>query len=88
VTLQAGSSKIEPGVTPAKPVTLKWETFTQAADEAGMSGRYAGIDFASADMAGRKLGRLVADGAWSKAQSYFDGKTSSDTSMAGAAPAQ
>jgi len=88
VTLQAGSSIIEPGVTPTKPVTLKWGTFTQAADEAGMSGRYAGTDFLSADMAGRKLGRVVADGTWSKAQSYFEGKTSSPASLAGDAPAQ
>jgi len=36
VSLPAGSSKIEPGLTPAQPVTLKWETFTDAADEAGM----------------------------------------------------
>ena len=29
--------------------------------------------FAPADLAGRKLGCLVADCAWSKAQTYFDG---------------
>jgi hypothetical protein len=52
---------------------LKWETFTDAANEAGMSRRYGGIHFARADLAGRKLGRLVADRAWAKAQSYFDG---------------
>jgi hypothetical protein len=73
VTLPVGSSKIELGVTPAKPITLKWETFTEAADEAGMSRRYGGIHFARADLAGRQLGRLVADKVWSKAQSYFDG---------------
>jgi hypothetical protein len=77
VTLPAGSSKIEPGLTPAEPVTLKWETFIEAADEAGMSRRYGGIHFARADLAGRKLGRLVADRAWSKAQSYFDGSNTS-----------
>src|SRR5258707_6663214 len=35
-TLQAGSSRIEPGITPTKPITLKWETFTEAADQAGL----------------------------------------------------
>lgn len=75
--LPAGSSKIEPGLTPAKPVVLKWKTFTEAADEAGVSRRYGGIHFASADLAGRKLGRLVADRAWAKAQHYFDGSISS-----------
>jgi hypothetical protein len=73
VTLPIGSSKIEPGLTPSRPITLRWETFTDAANEAGMSRRYGGIHFASADLAGRRLGRLVADRAWAKAQSYFDG---------------
>jgi hypothetical protein len=75
VTLAAGSSKIEPGVTPVRPVTLHWETFTDAANEAGMSRRYGGIHFRAADLAGRLLGRFVANQAWQKAQSYFDGTT-------------
>jgi hypothetical protein len=73
VTLAAGSSQIEPGITPKQPVTLKWETFAEAANEAGMSRRYGGIHFARADVAGRKLGNLVAEKAWTKAQAYFDG---------------
>jgi hypothetical protein len=73
VMLPAGSSKIEAGVTPAHPITLEWETFTDAANEAGMSRRYGGIHFRAADLAGRLLGRLVAYQAWSKAQDYFNG---------------
>jgi hypothetical protein len=73
VTLPAGSSKIEHGVTPARPVVLKWETFTDAADEAGMSRRYGGIHFERADLAGRKLGKLVGEKVWLRAQSYFSG---------------
>ncbi|MBZ5679352.1 MAG: vanadium-dependent haloperoxidase [Acidobacteriia bacterium] len=73
VTLPAGSSKIEPGVTPARPVTLTWERFTDAANEAGISRRYGGIHFRAADLAGRLLGRLVAFEAWQKAQTYFQG---------------
>jgi REP element-mobilizing transposase RayT len=73
VTLPEGSSKIEPGSTPAYPVTLHWETFTDAANEASISRRYGGIHFRAADLAGRLLGRLVAFQAWSKAQSYFEG---------------
>jgi hypothetical protein len=77
VTLAAGSSKIEPRVTPAHPVTLRWKTFTEAANEAGMSRRYGGIHFARADVVGRLLGRMVANQAWQKAQSYFDGAAAS-----------
>jgi len=52
---------------------LSWNTFTSAANEAGMSRRYSGIHFRAGDLAGRLLGRLVAAQCWSKAQSYFLG---------------
>jgi hypothetical protein len=71
--LGAGSSRIEPGITPKQTLVLKWETFADAAADAGMSRRYGGIHFGRADMAGRKLGGLVADRAWDRAQCYFDG---------------
>jgi hypothetical protein len=74
-TFPAGSSKIEPGVTPAHALTLHWETFTEAATQAGLSGEYGGIHFHGADLAGRRLGRAVAAQAWSKTQSYFDGSS-------------
>jgi hypothetical protein len=73
VTLPVGSSLIEPGITPKQTVVLNWETFQDAAEEAGMSRRYGGIHFARADLAGRRLGHLVADRAWTKSQAYFDG---------------
>jgi hypothetical protein len=72
-TFAARSSKIEPGTTPVHPVTLRWETFANAANKAGMSGRYGGIHFQSADLAGRELGRSVAAQVWAKAQTYFGG---------------
>lgn len=75
VTLPGGSSKIEPGITPSEAITLKWDTFTDAANEAGVSRRYGGIHFRAADLAGRLLGRFVATLAWQKAQNYFDAKT-------------
>ncbi len=74
VTLPAGSSKIEPGVTPVHAVTLHWDTFTEAANEAGTSRRYGGIHFRGADLAGRLLGRVVASQAWTAAQTYFNGE--------------
>jgi hypothetical protein len=73
VTLPVGSSKIEPGITPAYPVVLKWNTFSVAANEAGMSRRYGGIHFRHADLAGRQLGHLVAAKGWTRAQEYFNG---------------
>jgi len=57
VMLAASSSKIEPGITPNHPITLQWDTFTTAADEAGISRRHGDIHFRAADLAGRLLGR-------------------------------
>ena len=72
VTIPAGSSQIDPGV-PAKPVTLRWRTFTDAADEAGISRRYGGIHFEAGDLAGRALGRQVGERVWAKSVTYFTG---------------
>jgi hypothetical protein len=73
VTLPAGSSKIEPGVTPAKPVVLSWKTLDAMADQAGMSRRYGGIHFESGDQQGRALGALTGLDVWQTAQKYFKG---------------
>ncbi|MGH9510563.1 MAG: vanadium-dependent haloperoxidase [Terriglobales bacterium] len=73
VTLAKGSSKIEPGITPAQSVVLQWKTFSDAANQAGISGLFAGVHFRRADFAGRTLGQLAAKKTWAKAQSYFDG---------------
>jgi hypothetical protein len=72
-TITPGSSRIEPGITPVHAVALNWSTFSEAADQAGLSRRYGGIHFRRADLAGRQLGRMVAAKAWAKAQSYFNG---------------
>jgi hypothetical protein len=72
-TAPTGSSSIEPGITPSHPVTLHWATYTDAADQAGMSRRYGGIHFKAADLAGRVLGRVVAVEVWTLALKYFDG---------------
>ena len=72
-TKPAGMSRIEPKVTPAADVTLRWDTFTDTANQAGMSRRYGGIHFVKGDMMGRALGRLVGAEAWKKAQDYIAG---------------
>jgi hypothetical protein len=74
VTFPAGSSRIEPGATPAQDLTLSWSTFKEAADQAGLSRRYGGIHFEHADLDGRAAGRLVAQQAWAKATGYFTGR--------------
>ena len=68
----AGQLRVEPG-TPASAVTLSWATFSDAADEAGLSRRYGGIHFPEGDLAGRAMGRQVGAQVWDKAQTYING---------------
>src|SRR5213595_3108342 len=73
VTLPAGSSKVEPGAVPQRAVTFSWATFSDAADQAGLSRCYGGIHFEQGDLDARATGRLAARRAWAKAQTYFNG---------------
>ncbi|NJN21848.1 MAG: vanadium-dependent haloperoxidase [Leptolyngbya sp. RL_3_1] len=54
-----------------KPVELTWATFSEAADEAGMSRRYGGIHFAPGDLVGRELGREVGRRVWEKSEAFL-----------------
>lgn len=72
-TIRAGSSVGEPGAVPATDITLFFPTFSDAADQAGMSRRYGGIHFAQGDLVGRGLGRVIGAAVWAKAKTYFDG---------------
>jgi len=75
VTLLPGTSRIEPGLVPAKSIILSWATFSEAADQAGMSRRLGGIHFEGGDLEGRALGRKIGVEAWRRAQTYFNGTT-------------
>ena len=74
VTIPAGSSRVEPGITPAVDVVLSWPTFTDAADQAGRSRRYGGIHFKAGDLVGRVLGAMVGARAWRAAADLFAGR--------------
>jgi hypothetical protein len=76
VTIPAGSSRVEPGITPAADVTLAWPTFHAAADQAGRSRRYGGIHFKDGDLVGRAVGCLVGARAWEAAAALFGGRRS------------
>jgi hypothetical protein len=60
-----GWSTFETNV-PQNPVNLYWATFTEAADEAGLSRIYGGIHFTSGDLESRTLGRNVGAAVWNK----------------------
>jgi hypothetical protein len=72
VIIPAHSSKYESN-TPATAVTLTWATFTDAANDAGMSRRWGGIHFYTGDVHGRGLGQQVATKVWGTGQNYIKG---------------
>jgi hypothetical protein len=71
--IPAGSSTVEPNAVPTRDVTLRWATFTDAANQAGLSRRYGGIHFQQGDLDARDTGRACAEIAWHLAQRYFAG---------------
>jgi len=50
-----------------------WGTYRHAANEAGLSGLYAGTQIAPDDLAGRRIGSKVGKQAWALAERYFSG---------------
>jgi FG-GAP-like repeat/ASPIC and UnbV len=58
---------------PSRAVTLQWASYADAADEAGTSGLYGGIDRRADDLAGRRLGARVGKTAWALARCYLAG---------------
>ena len=83
VTIPAGWSKVEPGLVPAQSMELCWDTFWNAAEEAGASRLYGGIHFRQGNEEGLILGRRVGEEVWRKAQTYFDGRAGAVVALAG-----
>lgn len=71
-TIGANSSSFESGV-PASAVTLHWDTFTDAANEAGISRLYGGIHYDAANREGAHCGRMVGEKVWEVGTQYIDG---------------
>lgn len=71
--VRAGSSAVEPGLVPARDITLSWPTFSAAADEAGISRLYGGIHFRNGDLQGRALGRRIGSQAYVRSRAYISG---------------
>ncbi|MCC6992099.1 MAG: vanadium-dependent haloperoxidase [Acidobacteria bacterium] len=74
VTIRAGSSLTEPGRAPAVDVTLTWPTFDDASREAGLSRRFGGIHFESADLASRAMGTAIGQQTWAAVERRLGGR--------------
>jgi hypothetical protein len=60
--------------SPSEIVVLRWATFQDAADEAGLSRRYGGIHFQDADLRGRDVGKKVGEVAFERAEELWSGE--------------
>ncbi len=57
----------------AEPIELRWNSFSEAAEEAGMSRLYGGIHFMQGNEKGLDMGKLVGKTVWNKCQSLWEG---------------
>jgi hypothetical protein len=73
VLIAAGSSRVEPGISPSKDIYLSYPTISSAVQAAGSSRLYGGIHFPFGDTEGRKLGGLVGNKVFEKASRLFNG---------------
>jgi hypothetical protein len=72
-TKPAHSMALEP-LLPSSDLILRWATFGEAAQQAGISRIYGGIHFDNANTAGLELGRTVGAQVFAKAQAYWRGQ--------------
>ena len=72
VTFRPGESRFE-DTTPTDELTLRWETFTEAADQSGISRIYGGIHFDDGNVNGLALGRAVARETFEAALGFMQG---------------
>ncbi|EGC35279.1 hypothetical protein DICPUDRAFT_152406 [Dictyostelium purpureum] len=76
VVIKAGSSIFETNCSfpvPRTDITLYWDTFTDAAQQACISRRYGGIHYDFSDIEARKMGRKIGELVWNKSQALFSG---------------
>jgi hypothetical protein len=70
---------VEPGKVgfdsayPKQPIGLSWGSFTEAAEQAGLSRLYGGIHFNNGNEFGKSMGKIVGTQVFQKSLSYFSG---------------
>ncbi len=72
VTFPPGSAQFDP-TTPTEELVLAWKTFSEAADEAGISRIYGGIHFEDGDLDGRAVGAEIGDAVYARAERFWEG---------------
>ncbi|KIG14626.1 hypothetical protein DB30_06505 [Enhygromyxa salina] len=73
VPIPAGSSIVEPAITPAADLNLHFPTFTDFATRCGYSRLWGGVHFEDAILASFELGDEIGAGAYEFVQAHIDG---------------
>ncbi len=73
VSYPAGSSRIEPGLTPARDMTLTFDTWSDFADACGQARHWSGVHFVAAIEASANYCSTFGDRAYEYNQSLMDG---------------
>jgi len=70
-----GSSRVEPGITPANDIALgPWTTWSEFEHECGLSRFWGGVHFLPAIEEGRPLGRAIGEIAYQFVKRHIDGQ--------------
>ncbi|MGW3498371.1 DUF6851 domain-containing protein [Streptomyces sp. NPDC001020] len=74
VTRAAGSSVVEPGVTPHQEIKLRWTSWTDWTRDCGLSRFHGGVHFMPAIEASWELGRAIGERAHAFIRSHIEGE--------------
>ena len=73
IPVPAGSSRVEPGVTPSADLVLTWDTWTDLEQDCGQSRLWGGVHFAASIPAGMAIGHAVGDLAYEFVERHLAG---------------
>ncbi|WBB50430.1 vanadium-dependent haloperoxidase [Verrucosispora sp. WMMA2044] len=74
VPLDKGSSKIEPGITPASDMTLRWENLTDMAQDCSQSRLWGGVHFRASTENAEQYAPKVGDSVYEFVQRKINGR--------------
>jgi hypothetical protein len=73
VYVPAGSSRIEPGITPQYDITLNWTSWSDFENDCGQSRLWSGVHFPDSIPAGADIGHEIADLTFEYMQDLLNG---------------
>lgn len=68
-----GSSRIEPGITPAADLDMQWDTWSEFEQQCGQSRLWGGVHFSAAIDASKDMCHAIGDGAYTFVMKHING---------------